>query len=87
MARAAADILRREFGAVRVVVFGSLAHGAWFGPRSDVDLAVWGLDVDAHLIALAHLQDIDPEFSVDVVRVETCSAVLRTVVEREGVDL
>ena len=38
-----ARLLREEFGATRVVAFGSLAHGAWFGPRSDIDLAVEGI--------------------------------------------
>ena len=33
IARRAAHLLREEFGATRVIAFGSLAHGAWFGPR------------------------------------------------------
>ncbi len=35
----AARLLRERFGATRVVVFGSLAHRAWFRPWSDIDLA------------------------------------------------
>ncbi|MGQ9554223.1 MAG: nucleotidyltransferase family protein [Anaerolineae bacterium] len=42
-ARQAAAMLKSEFGAKRVVLFGSLAHGAWFTPDSDVDMAVEGL--------------------------------------------
>lgn len=39
VARAAARLLREQLGATRVVVFGSLAHRAWFTPWSDIDLA------------------------------------------------
>lgn len=34
VARKAAIILKERFGATRVLVFGSLAHRAWFTPRS-----------------------------------------------------
>jgi predicted nucleotidyltransferase len=43
-ARRAAEILRAEFGVQRVILFGSLATGSWFHRRSDIDLAVEGLD-------------------------------------------
>jgi hypothetical protein len=36
LARKAAELLKREFGAARVVVFGSLAHEDWLTPWSDV---------------------------------------------------
>ncbi len=35
-ARRAADLLRAQYNATRVIVFGSLAHGGWFTPWSDV---------------------------------------------------
>lgn len=41
--RKAAVVLKSRFAVRRVVVFGSLAHAAWFVPDSDVDLAVEGL--------------------------------------------
>ncbi|HEY66354.1 MAG TPA: nucleotidyltransferase domain-containing protein, partial [Caldilineae bacterium] len=44
IARKAAEMLREEFGAIRVVLFGSLARGGPFDMHSDVDLAAWGLD-------------------------------------------
>jgi len=40
--RQAAHLLREEFGATRVIAFGSLAHGAWFEPRCDHALSVAG---------------------------------------------
>lgn len=43
VARAAAQLLREDFAAQRVVVFGLLTHQAWFGPASDIDLAAWDI--------------------------------------------
>lgn len=34
--RAAAEVLKTRFGVRHVVLFGSLAHGAWFTPDADV---------------------------------------------------
>ena len=42
--RRAAAVLKHRFHARRVLLFGSLAHAAWFTAGSDVDLAVEGLD-------------------------------------------
>lgn len=42
-----ADTLRRQFGVTEIWLFGSLARGD-YGPRSDVDLAVAGLDPARH---------------------------------------
>jgi len=53
VARTAATLLREEFGAGRVVVFGSLTHRAWFTPWSDIDLAAWGIAPDAFYRAVA----------------------------------
>ena len=39
LARQAAKILREEFGASRVLLFGSAVRQSWFTPWSDVDPA------------------------------------------------
>ncbi len=41
LARRAAALLREDFGAERVMLFGSLAREGVFDTRSDVDLAVY----------------------------------------------
>ena len=87
VSRRAAALLRRDYSAERVVVFGSLAHEHWFTDMSDIDLAAWGLGPEAHLVAISVLQDLDPEFSVDLVRAEWVSPALLSVIESEGVDL
>ena len=87
LARWAADLLTREYGARRVVLFGSLAHGRWFSDASDIDLAAWDLGAEAHLLALARLEDLAEGFHVDLVRAEHCPAPLLAVIEAEGVTL
>jgi predicted nucleotidyltransferase len=37
VAQAAAALLRRQFGATRVVLFGSAARGDWFTTASDIE--------------------------------------------------
>ncbi len=73
-----AAMLRREFGATRVLLFGSLARGR-FLPDSDIDLAVEGLPAAVFFPALAQagkmsrfpvdlkpLEDLDPYFKSKV---------------------
>ena len=85
-ARTAADFLRDEFGAQRIVIFGSLVHKRWFSAASDIDLAVWGLGPEGHLVAVARLQDIG-DIRVDLIRAERCPEKLLAIVEEEGVPL
>ena len=87
VAQAAAEILRRRFGATRVVAFGSIAHRDWFTPWSDIDLAAWGIPPDSFYKAVAAVTGISPEFKVDVVAPEDCQPDLRKVIEQEGIGL
>jgi uncharacterized protein len=87
LAHSAAELLIREYGATRVVLFGSLAHGRWFSDASDIDLAAWDLGAEAHLLALARLEDMADGFQVDLVRAERCPPPLLAVIEAEGVTL
>ena len=87
-ARHLADYLRRTYDADRVVLFGSIAHDELpLGPRSDIDLAVWGLDAADYFEAVARVQDEAAPFQVDLVRIEQCPDSLRDVIQREGREL
>ncbi len=86
VAREAARILKEEYGARQVILFGSLARGT-FGLRSDVDLAVEGLSGRAFYRAVGRLQALDSSLSVDLVDVEEASPALRRAIEREGIPL
>ncbi|MDD5370371.1 MAG: nucleotidyltransferase domain-containing protein [Anaerolineaceae bacterium] len=85
VARQAAHILKEEFGASRVVVFGSLLHAGRFHHSSDVDLAVWG--IQHYFRAVSWLLDIDPEIKVDLVPVEDARPGIVETIQQEGVDL
>ena len=85
--RSAAGALKRRFGAQRVILFGSLAHEAWYAVDSDVDLAVEGLPSDAFWQAWRAIEEIIGDRPVDLVEVETVSESLRNAIERSGVPL
>jgi len=87
LARLAAETLRTDFGAGRIVAFGSLLHAEQFHERSDVDLAVWGVPESEYFLALGRLLGLDPLFSVDLVRVEDAPPRLLAAIRGEGVDL
>jgi len=87
VARDAARLLHEKFGASRVVVFGSLAHRAWFTPWSDVDLAAWGIAPDQFYRAVAAVADVSFDFEVQLVDVEGCLPKMREAIEQQGIDL
>lgn len=87
VARRAARVLKEMFDATRVLAFGSLAHGAWFGPRSDIDLAVEGVPADAFWRAWVALERVDPAFEIDLVAIESAPASLRDEITSQGVAL
>jgi predicted nucleotidyltransferase len=84
LARRAATLLRDEFRADRVVVFGSIIHPGCFTAWSDVDVAAWGLDSRDTLRAMEAVSDLSQEIPVNLVDVAACSASLRSVIEQEG---
>lgn len=84
--REAAVTLRQTFGASRVLVFGSLARGAWQPSNSDVDVAVQGLRGD-YWKAWGVVEDAVGGYRVDLVEMETVSQPLRDAIEDEGVEL
>jgi predicted nucleotidyltransferase len=87
VARKAAKILKAEFDAKKVAVFGSLLHPSLFHTKSDIDLAVWGMDDKKYYRAVSILLDIDPTISLDLVCVEDARPALRNVIEKEGREL
>lgn len=84
-AHKAAALLVGEFGVSKVKIFGSLVHPELFHSRSDIDLAAWGLDEFDYYRAVGQLQAVDPEFSIDLVRIEEASESIRKRIQDEGV--
>jgi predicted nucleotidyltransferase len=87
LARQAAALLRAEFGARDVVLFGSLASHSGFTLWSDIDLAVFGIPTDRFFAAVAAITGLSAEFKVDLVDAEACKASLREAIDRDGIAL
>jgi predicted nucleotidyltransferase len=83
--RLAAAEIRARFGVKRIILFGSLAHGAWswFSSDSDVNLAVEGLEGQAYWETWQIIDDR----RIDLVDVATASPSLRQAIEHHGVSL
>lgn len=84
IAQQAATLLKQEFQAQQVILFGSVAHGQWFSPTSDIDLAVRQLAPDTYFIAVARLQDLSPEFKIDLVPLESCAVDFQRAILQNG---
>ena len=87
LARKAAKVLREQYHAERVAVFGSLLHESRFTKWSDVDIAAWGIAPDQTFRAIGTVMDLDPSFQVNLVDVNTCTPSLLKAIEEEAVDL
>lgn len=89
VARAAADLLRNEYGATRIVVFGSLVQKTLFTPWSDIDLAVWGIKPDLYLSAADSVMDmgLPVGIKVDLVEAENCSEAIHVDIEADGIEI
>jgi predicted nucleotidyltransferase len=87
LVRQVAQRLRHEFLAKRIVLFGSLAHGAWFTRWSDIDLAVWGIPPEQFFMAVVAITDLSPDFKIDLVNPESCSPTLLRIIEQKGIEL
>jgi len=83
----AAAALKSRFAVRRVVVFGSLAHAAWFVLDSDVDLAIEGLVPKDYWQAWRMVEEIISDRPVDLVEIEAVGESLRQAIERDGIDL
>lgn len=87
VAEQAATLLREQFGAERVVLFGSVARGFIFHARSDLDLGVEGLSAQNFWRAWAALDSLGSEFEIDLVDLETASSALLDQIKQEGLEL
>ncbi len=86
-ARRAAAVLKEEFGATRVVVFGSAAHGHWFTETSDIDLAVSGVAWSDFFRAWNQIETTTSDFGVDLVDIEDAVAGVQRSIEKHGIEL
>ncbi len=84
-ARQAAATLKEEFGANRVVLFGSMLdhqHMTW---HSDIDLAVWGIETNHYLRAGA-VAERGHHFSIDLIDAESSPPHIQAAIH-QGIEL
>ncbi len=72
-----AAMLYESFGAMQVVVFGSLAEQESFSKWSDIDIAVWGIPNDKYFRASSIASDISGLFKVDLIDFESSKGLFR----------
>ena len=87
MAQQAAQLLRENFEAQRLVLLGSLAQEEGFVLWSDIDLAAWGIPAERFFAAVAAVTGLSPDFKIDLIDPDTCRPSLRAAIERDGVEL
>ncbi|MBI2266703.1 MAG: nucleotidyltransferase domain-containing protein [Armatimonadetes bacterium] len=85
--RQAAKLLKEDFGAQRVVVFGSLLRPGCFNRWSDVDIAAWGIGKDDTFRAVGAVMDLGRNIEINLMDMDTCRATLRAIIEREGQEI
>ena len=83
----AAQLLKTEFGAKEVTLFGSLAQRGSFTLYSDVDLAERGIPSDRYLTAMDTVLHLDREIKIDLVELEACLPAMRAEIKKEGKSL
>ena len=86
-ARLIARLLRVEFEAQKVVLFGSLVRAGDFTRWSDIDLAAWGIPAERFYAAVAAATGISARFRVDLVDADDCRPAIREAIEKEGREL
>jgi uncharacterized protein len=87
LAHTAAEILRSDYEATRVVLFGSATRPTTFTLWSDVDLAAWGIPDDKFYAAVAAVSGLSRKIGIDLVDPESCSPALREAIDRDGTEM
>lgn len=87
-----AKILKSQFGATKVVLFGSMLNASQIYDDSDIDLAVWGLTTGNFLSAGCALDDVAQRLGydfppVDLVDVTQAKPHIKDAITREGIEL
>lgn len=87
VAQQSAQMLKERFGAKRVILFGSLAQANFFHLRSDIDLAIEGVQSRDFWRAWCSLDALAGEFEIDLIDIGTASEWLRLEIAQKGVEL
>jgi uncharacterized protein len=86
-ARKACAILKNEFGAGKVLVFGSLTDPSSFDENSDIDLAVLGIPDEKFYAAVGAVTNLVRNFKIDLVDIADCKEYLKKEIEKDGIEI
>ena len=78
-----AEYLGKKYRVSRVFLFGSVIKDGAFNGKSDLDIAVVGLDKSDFYKALADISQLT-EFNIDLKPLEDCSEIFQQRVEEQG---
>jgi predicted nucleotidyltransferase len=87
VARAAAQVLKDQYGATRVIAYGSLLDSDRFGPDSDIDIAAQGIPPAAFWRAWCALDRVSAGFEINLIALEIASGGLLDQIRQNGMDL
>jgi uncharacterized protein len=87
LARQAAELLRDNYQATEVRVYGSLVHNGRFHFHSDIDLAAWGLTDQNWLKASAAVRSLSNEIEINLADIAVCPLAVREAIDREGIPI
>ena len=87
IANSAANVLKTEFGARKVILYGSLAHEAWFRENSDIDLAVTGIPAKLFWRAWVTVARLSTDIEINIIDLADAKQSLVREIELTGVEL
>ncbi len=82
-----ARLLREEFGATQILVFGSAVNVDYFSEGSDIDIVAWGIPIAQYLSAVLAVNEFHHDFKVDLLDPTLCRLTLRKRIEVEGIEV
>lgn len=85
--RETAKRIKSELGATRVILIGSLAHGAWWDEHSDIDLVVEGLKGDHYWKAWAIAEETIQKHHIEVIDIDSATPRFKQNIESKGINV
>ena len=85
--RNAAHRIKSELGAKRVILIGSLAHGAWWDEHSDIDLVVEGLKGDHYWKAWAIAEETIQKHHIEVIDIDSATPRFKQNIKSKGISV
>ena len=86
-AKLISKLLKKKYKADYIIVFGSLTDKKRFHKKSDIDLAVSGIDDERFYDAYGEITGKYTEFMVDLVDIEDCNPSFLEVIKKEGIEI